>query len=156
MDATATRLWRFWGISLISHLKQKEAWSSLHLSNVFAITVTFILYFKLLKWSYFSVYWTWVFYRFDQFCMYAAELMKIVRIHSRPEHEDWIWLAKFRIMVITAHCVFIWETQNIIQTQLSIISLIQHDLLYLFCRLVAWDLKNLSSFPKDTHQSIGN
>jgi len=39
--------------------------------------------------------------------VHAAELMKIVRIHSRPDKEDWIFLAKFRITVITAHCVFI-------------------------------------------------
>jgi len=71
--------------SLISHLKQKAAWSSLHLPNVFTITVTTILYFKLLKQSYFSIYWTWVFCHFDQFCVHAAELMKIVHVHSGPE-----------------------------------------------------------------------
>lgn len=71
--------------SLISHLKQKAAWSSLHLPNVFTITVTTILYFKLLKQSFFSIYWTWVFCHFDQFCVHAAELMKIVHVHSGPE-----------------------------------------------------------------------
>lgn len=59
--------------------------------------------------------------------MFTVGLNKNHGLHTLQNNNN----NKFRITITTAHCVLNRESQNVVQTQLSIISLICVDLLYL-------------------------